>query len=63
MAAEIEGADPQDPRTALLFDPQTAGGLLAALPPADAEAALREIGEGAARIGRIVTGPPRITLR
>jgi selenide,water dikinase len=47
-------------RLALLLDPQTAGGLLAGLPPAAAApcvAALREVGCEAAVIGRIVDEP------
>ena len=34
---------PDDPRADLLFDPQTSGGLLAALSPADAEEILIEL--------------------
>lgn len=53
-------------QAALLYDPQTCGGLLAALPAAAAEdmlAAVRESGlPGAALIGRICEGPARITL-
>lgn len=48
---------------ALMFDPQTAGGLLAAVDPAKAEAslqALRAAGYRAARIGVIVEGPPQV---
>ena len=51
------------PRGDLLFDPQTAGGLLAAVPEPDAAAALaalRGLGYPAARIGRIVTGEPSV---
>ncbi len=60
-----ESADPA--RLALLHDPQTAGGLLAAVAPEEAEelvAALRAMGhEQAAIIGTITEGPPAITCR
>ncbi|HDR28997.1 MAG TPA: hypothetical protein ENN83_10335 [Rhodovulum sp.] len=62
LASGIEGADPADPRTALLFDPQTAGGLLAALPEAAAAGMPDGLGAGAARIGTVTAGAPRITL-
>ena len=56
---------PNGARTALLYDPQTCGGLLAAVPEGRADAlvaAIRQDGLGAAaRIGRIVEGAPRIT--
>ncbi len=56
---------PDTPRAALLFDPQTAGGLLAAVAPARAEAALADLraaGVDAHRIGSIVEGPPFIAV-
>lgn len=49
----------------LLCDPQTAGGLLAAVPPDIAEDILRDLcdgGETAALIGEIVEGPAMVTL-
>jgi selenide,water dikinase len=54
LAGQI--AAPDDPRTDLLYDPQTAGGLLAALPEAQADAALAAI-PGAQRIGTISATP------
>ena len=54
---------PDTPRAALLWDPQTCGGFLAAVPMDRAEAlvaALRAAGEDAARIGMVVTGAPGI---
>ncbi|MBD3787103.1 MAG: selenide, water dikinase SelD [Sphingomonadales bacterium] len=56
---------PESPRARLLYDPQTAGGLLAALPEDRAEpllAALRAEGIPAARIGRITAGAPALTV-
>ena len=57
---------PDDPRVALLWDPQTCGGFLAAVPVGAAEAvvaALRALGEDAACIGRVVDGPVGITVQ
>ena len=51
------------PRTALLYDPQTSGGLLAAVPKGQAEAlvaALRISDPDAAIIGHVTAGPTRI---
>lgn len=60
---------PSGPKTDLLFDPQTCGGLLATLPPVFAEPmlqALAAIGERATIIGRVTAddgnGAGRITL-
>ena len=50
----------------LLFDPQTAGGLLAAIPSDSADrvlALLLDAGYPAAKIGRIVGGAPVVTVR
>ncbi|MEO0937165.1 MAG: selenide, water dikinase SelD [Pseudomonadota bacterium] len=48
-----------DARTALMFDPQTGGGLLAAVPDADAAlAALRSAGVDASLIGTVTDGAP-----
>jgi len=57
---------PLPPEAALLFDPQTAGGLLAAVSAGRASALikeLRDLGFEAARIGQVVEGEPLITLR
>ena len=56
---------PEQPRLDLLFDPQTAGGLLAAVPADAADALLRQLraaGYPAARIGVLTAGPARIAL-
>ena len=63
-AAPVAGAD-ESPRAVLLHDPQTAGGLLAAVDPAQADdlvARLRAAGHGAAVIGRLLAGPPGVAL-
>jgi selenide, water dikinase len=56
---------PDTPRAALLFDPQTCGGLLAAIPADTAPAliaALQVAGEFVAEIGRVTAGPRHITV-
>ena len=56
---------PDDPRTALLWDPQTCGGFLAAVAAdraASVVAALRAAGEDAACIGQVTEGAVRITV-
>ena len=61
-AAPVAGA--RGPRGALLHDPQTAGGLLAALAPEEAGALLDHLateGIPAVRIGRIVESGPAIS--
>ncbi|NVO26216.1 selenide, water dikinase SelD [Donghicola sp. C2-DW-16] len=63
-AAPIDGLIP--PEAEILYDPQTAGGFLAAVPMADVPAlmaALRQAGAQPAVIGECVAGPARITLR
>ncbi len=57
---------PDDPRTALLFDPQTAGGLLASCPEKTAPtilSRLRTAGFDAAIIGQLAEGTPHVTAR
>ena len=61
----IEGA-PSEALIDLLYDPQTSGGLLIALPEDGAEALRREIEErtgGCWRIGRVEAGPPLVVAR
>ncbi len=56
---------PDDPRTLLLTDPQTCGGLLAAVPAdraADLVTQLRAAGHDAAMIGGVTEGPPHLTV-
>jgi selenide,water dikinase len=68
-AVDIRAAPANDPRIALLYDPQTAGGLLGSLPAESVDACLAELRSNGAPlavcIGR-VTGPangtPRIAL-
>ena len=54
------------PRGELMFDPQTCGGLLAAVDPDQAQALitdLRSLGFTAALIGHLTEGPPAVTFR
>jgi selenide, water dikinase len=56
---------PEDPRVALLTDPQTCGGLLASVPSDVADdlvSALHRAGHKAAVIGRVNAGPPHLTV-
>ncbi len=58
-AAPMETQSPDDPRVLLLHDPQTAGGLLAAVEPAGADALIERLvmaGHAAARIGALTDG-------
>lgn len=50
------------PAAALLFDPQTAGGLLAAVPSDQACAILEALGNQAFIIGKLTQGPPGILI-
>jgi len=55
----------QTPLSTLLYDPQTAGGLLAAVAPTVAQAVLqnlRDAGESAAVIGQLEAGEPHLTV-
>ncbi len=61
---DIEGLSPDTAE--ILFDPQTAGGFLAALPPQAAQQALAQMqarGIPAFQIGEMLDAPRRITLR
>ena len=54
-----------DDQQALLFDPQTSGGLLLCVPLDLADSlvgALRDAGEAASIIGEVAEGPPRVTV-
>ncbi len=56
---------PDDGKAALLFDPQTAGGLLAAVSPDQADtlvSQLADAGYTAAKIGVLTTGEPQVLL-
>ncbi len=63
--AAIAPALPTHGKAALLFDPQTSGGLLAAVAPDQADtivAALREAGYPAARIGSLTETPLQLSV-
>ncbi len=58
--ARVEWRSVDEVTSKLMCDPQTSGGLLAAVTPAEAEALLRACaarGIAAARVGRVVAGP------
>ncbi len=64
--ASVPGAaTSHDPRVPLIYDPQTAGGMLAAIPAEAADDAVRaitELGHTCAIIGSITSGEPNIAL-
>ena len=64
-AAAERVSGPDAPGFALLFDPQTSGGLIAAVAADDADrilAALKQDGYRAARIGTVTDGAPRVRV-
>ena len=69
FGAALDGLDPGDPRAALLFDPQTSGGLLASVPAErvdECTSALAAAGCGsAARVGTVRSADPagRVRIR
>ena len=63
--ARVEGS-PEQALVDVFYDPQTSGGLLIAVPDADAEAlraAIAAEGGGCWRIGRAEAGPPAVVAR
>ncbi len=65
VAAVPVTEDVRDPRTPMVFDPQTAGGMLATVPADaadDAVAAITSLGHTGAIIGSIVAGEPNIRV-
>jgi selenide, water dikinase len=52
----------ESPTASLLFDPQTAGGLLASVPADQAEALIAALGRQATIIGTVTKGPPMIHI-
>ena len=66
VAARLALPAPVPPEADLLFDPQTAGGLLAAVPPGRAAKlleSLRALGYPAARIGQVMAGEPFLRVQ
>ena len=60
----VSGAE-TGPAAPLLYDPQTCGGLLAALPPKEAMIAMGRIAAAGGRawtVGRVLAGPPGLVL-
>jgi selenide, water dikinase len=55
-------SETRHPVAPLLYDPQTAGGLLAAIPADQVETILKALGPMAAVIGEVTPGPPSIEL-
>jgi selenide,water dikinase len=65
LAGVVQSSLAQDARADLLFDPQTAGGLLACVAPQEADAclaALKAAGYQAARVGVLQSAPPGISI-
>ncbi len=62
FGAALDGVDPGGPRAALLFDPQTSGGLLASVPDERADECASALGAAgcgaAARIGTVLGADP-----
>jgi selenide,water dikinase len=66
VSVQMDMAEPESPRTALLFDPQTAGGLLAAVSADSASEKLTQLlaaGYQAHTIGSLVEGEPFIVVQ